>query len=245
MSDAKWYRTGKEGEERSKEFVKERYEKSATSYRFYLKPGNEAKVTFLDSKGFYLAEHNLKIGGRWGNYYTCLQEFDNCPLCDSGSNPSYICVYTVIDHSKYESKKTPGKIITNQKRLMVVKSRAHDKLKDRRDNQADGDLTYGVFRFKRYTKEECSTGEDILFVKKLPVEVLQKFIPADLPQEEREDYLKPFDYMKLFAPKTAEELRRVVGAAAPVGSLSSYDSSATAGSDGVSAPAEDDLDKYL
>jgi len=243
--EKKWYQTGKQGEEQAEVVQQAIITGSAAKRRFFLTPGNEAKVTFLDSTGFWLYEHNLKLNGKWFNYFTCLQEFDNCPICDAGHNVSYVCVYTIIDHSKYESKKTPGKIITNQKKLMVMKKGAHDKLRDRRDNQCDGDITNCVFRMKRYNQKECSTGEDIMFIKRLDPDILAKLIPADVPAEEREDYLKPFNYLVLFKPKSAEELRRVVGGATPVGASDSFGPSSAAGTPGESVPAEDDLDKYL
>jgi len=246
MSEKKWFQTGKDGEAKAEDVQKAIQAGSAAKRRFFLTEGNEAKVTFLDSTGFWLYEHNLRLNGKWFNYFTCLQELDNCPMCDAGQRASYVCVYTVIDHSKYESKKTPGKIITNQKKLMVMKKGAHDKLKDRRDNQCEGDITNCVFRMKRYKREECSTGEDIMFIKRLDPTILAKLIPADVPAEEREDYLKPFNYMELFKPKSAEELRRVVGGAAPVGAPDSFGPASVPDSPtGSAPPAADDLDAYL
>ena len=244
MSEKKWYQTGKDGEEQA-EAVQKAYETGAAAKRrFFLTEGNEANVTFLDSTGFWMYEHNLKLNGRWFNYFTCWQDTDNCPICDAGHQASYVCVYTIIDHSKYESKKNPGKIITNQKKLMVMKKAAHDILRDRRDNFCDGDIQYCVFRMKRHNKKECATGQDITFRKRLDPEILSKFIPSDVPAEEREDYLKPFDYLELFAPKPVEELRRIVGGAAPVGSSDSFAPSGNNSGSSV-PPAEDDLDKYL
>lgn len=56
--------------------------------------------------------------------------------------------------------------------------------------------------------------EDYEHLGKLTKAKLKKFIPED----QDESWLEPFDYETLFAPKSAEELRKVVGLAPPVGS---------------------------
>ena len=213
MSQAEWYKTGGDGYEKSKQLEEER----AASYgpsRFWLKPGTSAKVTFLDTEGFYFHEHNLKINGKWGNFYTCLKDFNECPICESGDTSGYVCAYTIIDHSEYESQKS-GKIFKNQKRLLVVRPAVMNKLARRRES-LEGNLTHGLFLFSRDKKEECNTGEDIEFLKRLPVESILKFKPKEGNISD-EDWLKPFDYMQLFAPKSVDELRKIVGQNPPVG----------------------------
>ena len=172
---AEWYSTGKTGYEnaqRIQEEVKHQYGPS----RFWLKPGGSAKVTFLDTEGFYFHEHNLKLNGKWGNHFTCLKDFSECPLCDSGDRSGYVCAYTIIDHSEYETKQ--GKKIKNQKRLLVVRPAVMNKLARRRES-LEGNLQYGLFLFTRDGEQECSTGEDIEFIKRLNAKDLVKFKPSD------------------------------------------------------------------
>lgn len=214
-------KTGDAGYEQAKQYQEEQKSKYGPS-RFFLKPGKSAKLTFLDSGGFYNMEHSLKINGKWGHFFTCRAEFSECPLCESpslNSKPSYVCAYTVIDHTGYTDK--DGKEHKNVKRLLVVKPRVMDKLA-RRKQSMEGDLTLGCFEVSRDSADECSTGEDFSFLKRLTVEELTKVMPQGLKNPDgssmtAEQWLQPFDYMKLFAPKSVEELRSIAGTGAPMG----------------------------
>lgn len=239
---AAWFKTGNEGFERNQKLQEEQSQQYGPM-RFWLKPGNSAKLTFLDTEGFYFNEHNLKLNGKWGNYYTCLKDFSECPLCESGDRSGYVCAYTVIDHSEYETKS--GKKIKNQKKLLIVRPAVINKLARRRET-LEGNLQYGLFLFSRDGQQECSTGEDIEFIKRLEKKDILKFKPADGKMSD-EEWLAPFDYMKLFAPKSVDELRRISGQAAPVGSdsysaNSSKDSGfSTAGAEPADEASIDDL----
>lgn len=201
-----WYQRGAEGESRSQEIVEDR-EKSFGPRRVWLKEGTSAKLTFLDSEGFYFYEHNLYLNGRWTNWFTCRRDFDECPICDSGKHPSYVCVYTVIDHSEYVDKK--GVVHKNEKKLLVTKSGVQPKIARRKQALENGDLTFSVFQFTRDKREEASTGEDIEYLRTLTRdEILANFKPANMSDEE---FLKPFDYYELFEPLPVEKLRQVVG----------------------------------
>jgi hypothetical protein len=61
--------------------------------------------------------------------------------------------------------------------------------------------------------------EDFEYLGKLTAEKLSKLAP----EGEAAEWLKPFDYEKIFAPKSSEELRRVVGGEVPVGSSEADD----------------------
>lgn len=104
-----WYRTGEEGWAKAKQEdaeAKKRMEESRDprKNRFWLENDSAAKVTWLDTPSFFLHEHNLKINGRWGNYETCLKDFDTCPICESGQASSYIVVGTVISHKVWTDR---------------------------------------------------------------------------------------------------------------------------------------------
>lgn len=235
MSQAEWYQTGSAGYDRAQRLQEEQQEKYGPM-RFWLKPGNSAKLTFLDTEGFYFNEHNLKLEGRWGNFFTCLRDFSECPLCDSGDRSGYVCAYTVIDHSEYETKS--GKKIKNQKKLLVVRPAVMNKLARRRET-LEGNLKHGLFLFSRDGQQECSTGEDIEFLKRLSPEDIVRFKPKDGKTSD-EEWLAPFDYMKLFAPKSVDELRKVAGQAPPVGA-DGYAPAASAAGDSVDDSSIDDL----
>ena len=212
VQEAQWFQVGSEGEKKAQKIAEEQ-EAARGPSRFWLKPGKSAKLTFLDTMGFYLTEHNLQIGGKFFNFFTCRADFSECPLCEAGHGKSYVAIYTVIDHSTFVSKKT-GKEYKNTKKLLVAKKAVQTKLARRRES-LDGDLTHAVFSFSRDASKECSTGEDIEVIKRLTKEDVLSFKPAGMSDE---DWLAPFDYRELFAPKSVEELRRLVGQAAPVGS---------------------------
>ena len=71
-----WYNTGKRGEQKSEE-IQEMMEKGKI-LRFWLPAEKSAKITFLDSEGFYFYEHNVFMRGKWNNFFTCRKDFDNC-----------------------------------------------------------------------------------------------------------------------------------------------------------------------
>jgi hypothetical protein len=228
MSDS-WFEKGDAGYEKAKKMQEER----AALYgprRFWLEPGKSAKITFLDSEGFYFMEHELKINGRWGNHFTCTRDFRECPLCESGFKSAYGCAYTIIDHSSYTSPKT-GQVYAHQKKLLVVRSSVINKLARRRES-LKGNLKYSLFLFSRDKKEECRTGEDIEWIKVVsPADLTRLCKPKD-SKESNEDFLKPFDYMEIFKPLSVEELRKIAGQPAPVGS-ENYDPSGADHSPGM------------
>uniref|UniRef100_A0A6M3M8K1 Uncharacterized protein n=1 Tax=viral metagenome TaxID=1070528 RepID=A0A6M3M8K1_9ZZZZ len=155
---AAWYKTGADGVKESKQAdaqAKARRE-SRGPRRFHLPNDTSAKITFLDTPGFFLWEHNLQLGGKWFNYFTCLKDFDTCPLCESGDNASYILVGTVIDHSSYTAD--DGTKYVNQKKLFVAKGKARQNLL-RQIERRDGDLKGCVYEMARGSSNtECATG---------------------------------------------------------------------------------------
>lgn len=205
-----WYKTGNEGYETAQR-IQEELKDGYAPFRFFLKPGASAKVTFLDTEGFYFHEHMIQVNNKWTNY-TCLRDFSECPICDSGDRPGYVCAYTVIDHSRYEGK---NGIVQNTKKLLVVRPAVMNKLARRRET-LEGNLAYCVFLFSRDSKNECATGEDIEHVKRVNPQELAKVCNTGGKLSDA-DFLKPFDYMTIFAPKSVDELRKIVGQA-PVGS---------------------------
>ena len=209
-----WYQRGKDGWTRAKEedeAAKERRESQAP-WRFRLKPDTSAKITMLDTPNFFVHEHQLKIKGRWGNFFTCIKEMDSCPICEDLENhPGHIVVGTCINHSKWTDRE--GKVYQHRKQLFVAKGRARQHLANQIKRHKD--LKFHVFEMSRGSSNtECSCGEDFEHLGKLTKAKLKKFIPED----QDESWLEPFDYETLFAPKSAEELRKVVGLAPPVGS---------------------------
>lgn len=211
---AEWYRQGKDGLEEAERIEKEIEARRNMPLRFWLPVGESATLTFLDSAGFYFYEHQVKKDGHWRNWYTCVRDFEpECPLCDAGHQSSYVTAYTVIDHREYVSQKD-GKRYGNIKKLFVAKRNVNKKLVRRRDEDLDGDLTFAVLKFTRDTRDDPSTGSDIVVRKKLTREEVLRFKPAEMSEAE---WLAPINYIEVFKPLTVDQLRRISRGAAPAG----------------------------
>lgn len=210
--EKKWFATGEEGVKKSKaedEASRERRAKAqAGGRRWRLKSEEEGKLTFLDKPEFFFREHNLEIGGKYGNFFTCLSDFDTCPL-DDIDNPSYVVACTIIDHREWTDNS--GNKHKNEKKLLVCKGAAKEEVLRQASKR---DLRFCLYEVARGSKPtECNTGEKFEFVKKLDEKTLMKIAPAGATK----DWLKPFNYLELFAPKSPEELRKLAGQAEPVG----------------------------
>ena len=110
------------------------------------------------NKMFYFREHQIKKDGSWLNWRTCIGDIgeEECPLCEAGFRPSYVCAFTIIDLSKYTDKR--GNKVTARKKLILFKTTAWNKIMKRREKLED-DLTGVVFETTRYNDKESSTGE--------------------------------------------------------------------------------------
>jgi hypothetical protein len=223
-----WFAKGKEGAERSKQVDAEtqaKFEQSGIR-RLWLENDTSAKFTFLDNPEFFMHEHNLKIGKSYHNYFTCIKDFDTCPLCESGDNPSYVVVGTIINHAKWKDKDEVEH--TNQKQLAVFRGRARQKILKQIEKR-EGDLTYCVYEASRGSiSTECSTGEDFEFLKRLTKAQVKMLVP----EGEKEEWIEPYNYEELFKPKPIAELRKLAGTAAPIGAAEEQDKA-------VEAPTEE------
>lgn len=237
MTDKKgWFKTGNEGAAEGKKVDEEAARRRAESRddniiakkrRLWMPPDSSVKFTFLDTVGFFLREHNLFIAGSWKNFETCLSDFDNCPLCDSGGKHYYAVVFTGIDHSEYTLKKGPsaGMQIKNSKRLAVFKSSARNKILKKKE-QRDGDLTGCTFEISRFGEKDNASGSDFEFIKRCTEDELKAFAPKTvmgkngMEEVDPNEWIKPYNYREVFNPKSAAELLAIIGGAPPVGSES-------------------------
>jgi hypothetical protein len=208
-----WYKVGDDGAQAAKQDDEKRQSDFDSPRRFWLKPDTSTKMIFLDSIGFFFREHQLKIGGSWMNWETCISDLgeEDCPICEAGFKYSYVAGFTIIDLSKYVSKS--GKKVTASKKLLMLKAGARNKILKRKE-KLDNDLTGCVFDVTRFTSKECSTGEDFDFLKRATIDEIKELCPEGVDPVE---FITPFEYAKLFKPKTVDELRKVIGASAPIG----------------------------
>lgn len=242
MPEKAWYLKGKDGINRGKEEAqraKERRENQGP-LRFWLNYDSSANVILLDTPWFFFYEHNLSIGGKYHNYYTCVRDIEPCPLDKADRDPSYSLAFTGIDCTKFTTK--DGVTKQYQKRLFVLRGKALEVMTRRMEKL--GELKGMIFEFARGSKKtECSTGEDITFSgKKVTAEQLRKMFAVAKPEGTKlEDWVKPIDYVTILKPKSVEELRALVGATPPVGASDEF-SGASDGLDsllsGDDAPTE-------
>jgi len=187
-----WFRTGDEGikEKKKLDYLSAlRKEKSAP--RFRLREGEESLIVFIDDNGFYIKEHNLKVDGKWGTYVTCVRDFGPCPVCNEGKRATYTGYYSIIDTREFV--KNDGTKVKNRRVLFPAKGSAINMIGDLIKKHKN--LVGRVVRVKRYTANDPNCGNFF--------EVLNKKVNLTKFGDDG----KPYDYKKVLAPPTEEELQ--------------------------------------
>lgn len=193
-------------------------------FRFWQNKGEQCEVIILDSsmdEAFWRHEHNLKIGGKWGNYEPCIAESGPCPFCEMDSRPSLVIFLSVLVLRPYKNKKT-GKVTQYSKMLLALKRQQFAEF-DRIEAIAmkkHGTLRGVSLLLHREDEENSfSTGmpianedgmliNDFLSEKQLAKEFGHDAIMRDGKTLKRADEdIEPFDYKKLF-PKPDEDAIR-------------------------------------
>lgn len=232
MSEGAWYKTGQAGQEEAKKIQEETQKRMEAPQRVWLPANAGSQFIFLDSDGFYFYEHNFRKGATkraWMNWETCIEGISRdvpCPMCAAGFTRSYVAVWSVIDVTGY--KPARGEARRFLKRLLVAKSRSREKILRQRDRQG-GNLTFCAFDAFRASRDECATGETYDFVKRYTEDDLRVFHrQAYFPPEKQlafPEWLKPYDYISLFAPSSVADLQKIADTIRPVGSEDRKDTS--------------------
>jgi len=178
----------KEVESRRKDFVP----------RFWLPSEKETKIVFLDDNPPIIEEHQLKIGGDWRNWVTCLRMIgESCPVCDVlGDKPYTVGFYTILDLSEFTDRQ--GQQRKNEKKLLPAKFKALKMLK--RYSQKRGGLQYCVFDVTRSSADGFNIGDIYDFEDKLKPAQVKKL---------NED-IEPYDYGEILKPKTAGQIKEML-----------------------------------
>jgi hypothetical protein len=222
MAEKPWYQVGEEGVKRSREVdaANELKRDQSRQWRFRLQKNEKAKITFLDNPVFFYTEHTVKLGNDF-LHLTCIQERDTCPMCQANMPQSYCLAATVINHNEYVSKRT-GEKFRNQKQLIVLKGRAKNAVM-RQIEKNDGNIQFMMFDVERGPEMTgAATGEIFEPIKRIEIAKLAKVAPKP-PEDCKDvkqfikDWLKPINYPTELAPKSADDLRRIMGGQAPVG----------------------------
>lgn len=192
--------------------------------RFWMPKDAETTVTFLDGDidedgmldiPTYL-EHQLNLDGSWQNWFACTSETEPCPICEGDDNPTLVGVLTIIDHTEWESKKD-GSTHKDEKKLFVCKRQTIKQLQ-KIATKRDG-LKGITFEVSRVGEKAASVGDMFDFVQKKSPGILKK----------KYKDITPFDYEKVLAYETADELRKrgfgslAVGSEAGVSDDDGYD----------------------
>lgn len=155
--------------------------------RYWLKEGDEARLTFLDGNlnedglldiPFYY-EHNIQMAGKYGNFFACTAEVEPCPICEGGHSPSYVGLLTVIDHRSYISKRD-GKTYKDQIRLFAAKRGTIKMLQTLATKR--GGLAGCEFDVTRTGAQSAAVGSMFDFSKKLtPEQILEIYGETAVP----------------------------------------------------------------
>lgn len=162
--------------------------------RFFLKSGEEAIIVFVDSSPFGIYEHNLRIDGKWGNYYTCCKEIMPCPICQQfpDNKPTWTAYLTVIDTRAF-IRQSDGVEIKNRKVLFPAKGTAIARLEKLLEKHKS--LAGLAFRISRLSEQDPNCGSDFEYLGK--VNIAKKF---------GSDAAVPIEYTKVLSFPTEEEL---------------------------------------
>lgn len=201
-------------------------------FRFWQQRGDDCEIVILDNSmedAFWRQEHNLQIGGKWGNYERCIAESGPCPHCEAGNRSSLVVLLSVLVLRPYKNKKT-GKVTNYTKMLLPLKRQQYAEF-DRIEAIAmrkHGTLRGTCLIMKREDEENAfSTGmpvnnEDGNIINDwLDEKALQKEFGHDAIKKDgkvlkkADEDIEAFDYRKLFPKTDDEEVREQHGIATP------------------------------
>lgn len=197
-------------------------------FRFWMKEKEEARITFVDgdlAKEGPLAgypdppryyEHNLFLNGAWNNFFVCPEKTnpdsgDKCPICESGDRPSFVALFTIIDHRQIPSTKDKTKIWKDTKKILVAKPQTYELLTKHAIKR--GGLAGCTFDASRVGDKSASVGSMFDFVEKKPVEDLKKLYTIERTDPKTNQKMKvtnftPADYEKEIHYRSGEELQK-------------------------------------
>lgn len=182
-------------------------------WRYYRKYGeDDSCITFLtDGDEFKLiAEHNLKLNGRWGNHFTCLSTVgEPCPLCQAGDQKYEVGFFLVLDHREYvvpEGKPNAGKVYKNQVRIFPAKMQTLQTL--RKFYTKYGTLKGMTFEVSRSSAKAANVG-DVFMPENAdsPLSEEDMFELSGTEEGNFSDLL--IDWEEALSPREVKELRGI------------------------------------
>lgn len=211
-----FFKTGSAGRQESEKFEaqqKARAEQMRNMPReFWMSRGETQKVLFLDNPDFYVKRHSIKIRNSYEKV-TCIEDMGigECPGC-SQKAPAYCIAATVITLTPVEDAK--GNTYVYQKRVLCVSGDSKKYLEKVQDKR--GSLQYCIVELSRGTAENSPAVGAYDYEGKISKEGFEKLKNNILEAKTNGDtpiaeYLKPFDYAKVFAPLPIADLHKMFG----------------------------------
>jgi len=168
---------------------------------FWIPVGEERDVTFLDGDvvtedgielfdvPFYL-QHTVQTGTTWLSFQCPKRKHGDCPACNSGIKGTYVCVFTIINHTSIVSKKDPSVVYENQKQLFIATSGTREEL-FMRAKKFGGSLKGQLVNIGRSKKDKAPrVGDVFTFMGKRSLAELKKvcgkeynFSPANYDED--------------------------------------------------------------
>lgn len=201
-TDKPWWMSG----EQAKVAAQKEYEVNRHKpFRFWLKPEEDGEIIFLDDEGFAFWEHELKIGGKWGNFVTCLRGVDpkGCPICKHrGRADRYlITLRTIIDLRGYTTKQ--GETREWSTRVLPAKDKVNKLIERRR--KARGTLIGSKFTVIRTEAKSPRCGDDFEFIEEVDLSPFKY-------KDQKGDVIvaAPYEYQKIYEPLDYETVKSMI-----------------------------------
>lgn len=210
-----WFSKGEQAVQKQVEMYEER-KKNRAPNRVWLKEMSSKSVIYLDEEGFSFMEHNVENGRRF-EQFTCLGPNNGCPICASGNKPYQVTVFTVIDLTRWVDKK--DQVHENEKIIHALKANNAFSLLEKKKRW--GGLTGMKVIISRKDSKDASAGSDFE-----PAMNGGRIIKYKLDPINKEEH-RPFDYVSIYAPKTAEYIRQALGYSATQNYSNNRSSSST------------------
>ncbi len=217
MSD--WFKTGNEAHEKMEQDEERRSSEQNNIFRLWMPKNSELHATFLDDvkhpagyeSPFVYNEHNLHLNGHWRNWFTCIEGIPHpdtgkpqkCPICAAGDKSYLASAFTIVDHSKWTSKKNAGVVHEHELKLFVCKAQVQKIL--RKNAKKREGLRGWYTEISRTDGQSPNTGDQFDFEKRMDDAAFSKLTNKKFPA-----LPQPLDYHELFAPKTQEELQKII-----------------------------------
>lgn len=169
--------------DRAQRRQKERRERAGSMRRFFLKPGEERRITFLDG-GFdedgmldvpYFYEHTVPYEARFENVFCTAKNesptdgrTEACPLCEQNDEPAYVGYFTIIEHLEEPWEDSDGNKHEYNRRIFPAKLQTLNKLQKKATKLAEREGFDGLvgvtFDVSRSGDRVARVGDDFDFV---------------------------------------------------------------------------------